>query len=84
MGSVAWSLKAWFALMLPEKGRWVERHRRDRRAVQEMEFKAFLNAFTRVPAQIILQGRRIIYRLLSWNRWQVVLFRAVEQLRAAS
>ena len=84
MGSVAWSLKAWFALMLPEKGRWAERHRRDKRAVLKMEFKGFLNAFIRVPAQIILQGRRIIYRLLSWSRWQVVFFRAVDQLRAAT
>ena len=84
MGSLAWSLKAWFALMLPEKGRWAERHRRDKRAVLKMEFKGFLNAFIRVPAQIILQGRKIIYRLLSWNRWQMVFFRALDQLRAAT
>ena len=26
MRSLAWTLKAWFALMLPEKGRWAEKH----------------------------------------------------------
>jgi hypothetical protein len=29
-----------------------------------MEFKKFLNVFMRVPAQIITQGRKIIYRFL--------------------
>ena len=84
IGSLAWSLKAWFALLLPERGRWADRCRREKRAVLKMEFKGFVNAFIRVPAQIILQARKIIYRLLSWNRWQVVFFRAVDQLRAAS
>lgn len=84
MASLAWSLKAWFALVLPEGGRRAERHQRDKRAVLKMEFKSFRNAFIRVPAQIIQQGRRIIYRLLSWNRWQVVFFRAVDRLRMAT
>lgn len=46
-----------------------------------MEFKTFLNAFMRIPCQIIRGGRRIIYRLLSWNPWQSVLLRGVDALR---
>ena len=40
-----------------------------------MEFKSFVNAFIRVPAQIIRQGRKTIYRLLAWNPWQPVFLR---------
>ena len=41
-----------------------------------MEFKTFrVNAFVRLPCQIIEAGRRPIYRALSWNPWQPVFFR---------
>jgi len=80
MASLAWSLKAWFGLLLPERGRWAVKYRGAKRAVLRMEFKAFLNAFIHVPAQLIRQGRKIIYRLLAWNPWQSVFFRAVDQL----
>ena len=80
MASLAWSLKAWFALMLPERGRWAEKYGKEKHAVLSMEFKTFLNAFMLVPAQVVRAGRRIIFRLLSWNPWQPVLLRAVDQL----
>ncbi len=83
MASLAWTLKAWLALTLPaaEKGRWKERHAQHRQALVKMEFKTFVNALMRLPCQIIRTGRRIIYRLLSWNCWQEVLLRAVAALR---
>jgi hypothetical protein len=80
MASLAWSLKAWFGLLLPEKGRWANKHRADKQAVVRMEFKSFVNAFINVPAQIIRQGRKTVYRLLAWNPWQPVFFRGVDQL----
>jgi hypothetical protein len=46
-----------------------------------MEFKAFANAFLRMPCQIVRTGRRLIYRLLSWNPWQSLFFRTLEHLR---
>ena len=46
-----------------------------------MEFKTFLNAFVRMPCQIVHAGRRLIYRLTNWNPWQDVFFRALRQLR---
>lgn len=78
--SLAWTLKAWFALMLPDQGRWGEKYKAEKQTVIAMEFKTFLNAFMRMPAQIIRQGRKIIYRLLSWNPWQHIFFRLVDQL----
>ena len=69
MAALAWNLKAWFGLLLPEKGRWASKYKTEKQAVIRMEFKSFVNAFIRVPAQIIRQGRKTIYRLLAWNPW---------------
>lgn len=80
MASLAWTLKAWFALLLPEGGRWAAEHGHEKLAVLRMEFKTFLNAFMRVPAQVARTGRRIVFRLLSWNPWQHVFLRGVDQL----
>jgi len=80
MTALAWTLKAWFALLLPETGRWARTYRREKRLVLRMEFKAFLNAFMRVPVQVVYTGRRLILRLLAWNPWQHVFLRGVDQL----
>ena len=81
MGSLAWTLKAWLALVLPVSGRWKSRHESQKRRLLRMEFRTFVNAFMRVPCRIIRQGRRVIYRLLSWNPWQWVFLRAAEAVR---
>ena len=82
MTALAWNLKAWLALRLPEQpGRWAERHGADKRTVLTMEFKTFVNAFVRLPCQIIRTGRKLVYRLLSWNPWQPVFFRLLSVLR---
>lgn len=80
MASLAWTFKAWFGLLLPEKGRWKKKHKAEKQSVLRMEFRTFLNAFMQVPAQIIRQGRKIIYRFLSWNPWQPVFLRLVDRL----
>jgi hypothetical protein len=80
MASLAWTLKAWFALLLPERGRWKEQYKCEKLAVLRMEFRTFLNAFMRVPVQVVRTGRRIVLRLLSWNPWQHVFLRGVDQL----
>jgi len=81
MASLAWTLKAWFALVLPEEGRRGEQHAAEKRAVLTMEFRIFQQAFMAMQCQIIRAGRRIVYRLLAWNRWQRVFLRAVDALR---
>jgi len=82
MAALAWSLKAWLALSLPEtRGRWREIHRQQKQQLVRMEFKRFLHALILRPCQIIKTSRRIICRLLSWNPWQGVFLRLVETLR---
>lgn len=61
MAALAWNLKAWFALMV--------RFRKRQRELLRMEFRRFQQAMVWIPAQIIRQGRRIIYRLLSYTPW---------------
>ena len=76
----AWNLKAWLALSLPApQGRWREKHAQDRERLLRMEFRTFVNAFLRIPCQIVKTGRKIVYRLLAWNRWQEVFFRLAAQ-----
>jgi hypothetical protein len=80
MASLAWSLKAWSALVLPETGRWAEKYRAEKRSLLRMEFSTFWVALIQVPCQIVRTGGRLVYRLLSWNPWQGVFLRLVERL----
>jgi hypothetical protein len=82
MASLAWSLKAWAALLLPEHPRWAEKHRAEKRSLLRMEFSTFCVALIQVPCQVVRTSRRIIYRLLSWNPWQGVFLRLVERLQS--
>jgi hypothetical protein len=81
MAALAWTLKAWFALRLPETGRWAARYAAEKAAVLRMEFHTFLQAFMQVPVQVVRTGRRIVFRLLAWNPWQAVFLRGFDQLR---
>jgi hypothetical protein len=80
MAALAWTLKAWFALLLPETGRWATRYAAEKVAVLRMEFKTFLNAFMRIPVQVVRTSRRVVFRLLAWNPWQAVFLRGIDQL----
>ena len=82
MTALAWTLKAWFALRLPETGRWAARYAAEKAAVLRMEFKAFLHAFMLMPVQVVRTSRRIVFRLLAWNPWQAVFLRGFDHLRA--
>jgi hypothetical protein len=82
MGSLAWSLKAWSALLVPVAPRHRARHQAERRTVLRMEFATYREAFLRMPCQLVRTGRRLISRLLSWNPWQGVFLRLVERLHA--
>jgi hypothetical protein len=82
MTALAWNLKAWWALSLPERpGRWQEKHREEKQAVLRLEFKAFVSAFVRLPCQVIRTGRKLVYRLLGWNPDLPIFFRLVGVLR---
>ena len=82
MAALAWTLKAWSALLVPEHPRWAEKHRVDKRTLLGMEFSTFCVALIQVPCQVVRTSRRIVYRLLSWNPWQGVFLRLVERLQS--
>lgn len=73
IGALAWNLKVWLALVQP-KGRYA-------REVMTMEFKKFLDEVMLLPCEIVRMGRRLIYRLLEWNRWVDMLCGVSELLR---
>jgi hypothetical protein len=81
MASLAWSLKAWATLLLPEEGRWAAKYREEKRSLLPMEFSTFWVAMIQIPCQIVRTSRRIISRLPSWNPWQGVFPRLVERLQ---
>ena len=96
MTALAWNLKAWLALWMPEteapkppsKSCKKTKPRKSRCSKKEeqlppsqkpsllrMEFRTFVNYFMRIPAQVLTTGRRIIVRLLGYNKWQPIFFR---------
>jgi hypothetical protein len=81
MTALAWNLKAWWALWLPEQGRWKAKHRAEKQTVLRMEFKTFLNAFLRIPCQIARVGRQLVYRILAYHPHLPVFFRLATALR---
>ncbi len=82
MTALAWNLKAWWALMLPERpGRYRDKHQAEKRWVLRLEFKRFVNAFVRLPCQIVRTGRQLVFRLLAWNPYQPIFFRLLDVLR---
>ena len=81
MTSLAWSLKAWAALLQPVSPRWKEQHQAEQQTIMRMEFKQFIEHFVQVPCQIIRQGRRTIHRILNWNKWHAHFFRLSEVLQ---
>jgi len=61
MAALAWNLKAWYGLLVPDRERGLE--------LVRMEFRRFLHAIILLPCQIIRAGRKIVYRLLGYNGW---------------
>lgn len=79
--ALAWNLKAWWALWLPEDGRWCEKHAAEKDRILGMEFRTFLNAFIKIPCQVVRAGRQLIYRVLNYNPQLPVFFRLARVLR---
>ncbi|OWK35727.1 IS1380 family transposase [Fimbriiglobus ruber] len=81
MTALGWNVKAWWALSLPEPpGRWRDKYRQEKRWVLGLEFRSFVHAFVGLPCQVLRTGRKLVYRLLSWNPHLRVFFRLVETL----
>lgn len=66
ISSLAWNLKVWLGLTLPEK--------MGSRALVKMEFRRFVKEVMSVSAQILRTGRRTVFRLLELSgRWAQLL-----------
>jgi len=59
MMSLAWTLKAWCALMLPVSPRWEAQHEQQRARLLTMEFRTFRAALIDIPCQIVKTARYI-------------------------
>jgi len=73
MASLAWTLKAWFALVV--------RNREAREELLRMEFRRFLGALVALPCQIVRTGRRIVYRILGYSAWTRTFLRTFGRIR---
>src|SRR5207244_1602077 len=60
MASLAWTLKAWAALLVPEEPRHAQEHRAEKHALLRMEFATFRAPVIELPCQIVRGGRRLI------------------------
>ncbi len=70
IAALAWNLKCWYGLLMPDKETGA--------AVVRMEFRRFLYTFMQLPCQIVRTGRRLIYRLLAYNEHLAAFFRAFD------
>jgi DDE family transposase len=73
MSALAWNLKSWYGLLMPNRQRGLE--------LVRMEFRRFLHVIVLLPAQIVRSGRRIIYRIMGYNSWLKDFFATWEKLR---
>jgi hypothetical protein len=74
MAALAWNLKAWYGLLVPDRERGLE--------LVRMEFRRFLHAIILLPCQIVRTGRKIVYRLLGYNGWMKDFFATFQRLVA--
>lgn len=81
MTALAWNLKAWAALRLPETGRWAEKYRAEKLWLLGLEFKAFLNVMVSIPCQRVKQARQTVLRVLSYHEHLPTFFRLATTLR---
>jgi len=73
MAALAWNLKSWYGLLVPDRERGVE--------LVRMEFRRFLQAILLIPCQVVRTARRVIYRVLAYHGWLKDFFATWERLR---
>jgi hypothetical protein len=72
IAALAWNLKAWYGLLMPNRERGIE--------LVKMEFRGFLNAIMLLPCQIVRTARKVIYKILGYNSWLVDFFATWERI----
>lgn len=73
IAALAWNLKAWYGLVTLEPA--------VRRDILRMEFKRFLRSFIQIPCQIVATGRRLVYRILTYNRHLDTFLQTFDHIR---
>lgn len=73
MAALAWNLKSWYGLLMPNRERGLE--------LVKAEFRRFLNSIMLIPCQIVRTARRVIYRVLGYNGWMADFFATWERLQ---
>jgi len=71
--ALAWNLKAWYGLMVPDKATGWQ--------IVKMEFKRFLRSFIFIPCQIITGGRRLTFRILTYTDQLRTFLKTYEVIR---
>jgi hypothetical protein len=73
MAALAWNLKAWYGLLVPDRQRGGQ--------LVRMEFRRFLQSVVLIPCQIVRTARRVIWRVLGYNGWLQDFFATWERLQ---
>jgi hypothetical protein len=73
IATLAWSLKAWYGQLIPD--------RKKSRQVIRMEFKKFLHSFVMLPCQLLKSSRRIVYRILCYKETLTTFFHTYDAIR---
>ena len=73
IGSLAWNVKIWLGLLLPQG--------EPAREIRRMEFRRFLNSVMLIPCQVLSTARRTVMRILSYTPWASVLLDGLPHFR---
>ena len=73
IAALAWNLKAWYGLVSQSRGA--------RKDIVRMEFKRFLLSYIQLPCQIVNTGRRLMCRILTYNKQLQTFFETFDFIR---
>jgi hypothetical protein len=73
IATLAWSLKAWYGQLIPD--------RKESGKVIRMEFKKFLHSFVMIPCQILKRSRQLVYRILCYKETLMTFFHTYDVIR---
>ena len=72
MTSLAWNLKAWWALSLPGRG---PKQQQQQQMILRWSFKSFVQSLVRIPCQLVRSGRQLVLRVLHYTLHTPLFFR---------
>lgn len=81
MTALAWSFKAWYAMLMPISVSKADSDHAVAKRLLTMEFRTFVNNLMTIPVLVIESGRRLLLRLLTESPWTPHLLRAAIEFR---